>query len=256
MNNFNDIYNLIINKNKNMKDLFEYIYNKAKSSSLDLYIEYVFEDNGTYGLTKYNPKDDKNHIFINLYKENMLKSLNNGQSYEGLERAVIIHELGEVDYIISKLPTINKDEYCDLPDIINNELRVLISHKHVNELIKKYHLCNIVYNQLAYKGDVNQIINNLKKWQIIIKICWILLTYPQFNTEIKNLNIKLEDNIVKDINTILEIINNMDTLDNSDSNIKKIENDFNEIINILNKNGMKIDVKDEIKVISRRISKE
>ena len=186
----------------------------------------------------------------------MQKGLMDGQAYEDLETAVIIYELGEVDYIISKLPTINKDEYGELPEIISNELRVLISHKHINELIQKYNLCNIVHNQLNCKSNVNKIVENLKGWQIIIKICWILLTYPQFNNEIKNLDIKLEENIVNDINTILEIINNMNTLDNSDLNIKKIENDFNEIINILNKNGMKKDIKDEIKVISRRVSEE
>lgn len=167
--------------------------------------------------------------------------------------AVFIHELGEVDYIVSKLPTITHDEWNYNGDIINYDLRVLISHYHINKLIEKFKLDDFVNKHLKCRKVIQ---NNFKNWEKIIEICWILVTYPSLDYDINQLGIEAEEKILKGIEEIIDITRNIDTLNQSSINIKHIEEKFNDIISILNSYGMGKYIKEneyryEVKVVSR-----
>lgn len=111
------------------------------------------------------------------FKKSILVTLRRDIKEEEL-LTVIIHELGEADYLARRLPIVfNKKE-----DEVYGRLIELFSHPHARNIAKVYGLDNVegkfrnieVLN-LIDNHNHNQYKNNVEE---IIKICWLLSTYP------------------------------------------------------------------------------
>lgn len=246
-NEINKVYNNIIYKDKKLEEMFKYINNKKTNRGLEWYLEYNQVEKKCFGSTKYDKNEDAKYIFINIFSNHIMeKSGNCNEKYRNLEKAVIIHELGEADYILSNLPTIMVEKYSEMNDTIREDLSVIISHYHINELIKKYGLDEFINSQLTYKRNLKDYLSILKPWEIIIEVCWALVTYPKFNYEVAELGLDLDASIIQAIDKIIKIIKNLDTFETK--NIAIVEIEFAKIIGILNEYGMEY----KVNIISRR----
>lgn len=174
--------------------------------------------------------------YINIYLkiDKIRENLENGQDYNEKEKAVLIHELGEVDYILSGLPTISSDDY------IYRDLQTILSHKHISVILKHYNsLYDFVYSNLVCKTSCNEKKDSFEK---IVDTCYLLTTYPNLKKDdivYTYDKIEIEDSA---INNIMQIINDVNTLDQSINNIETIKGNIKEIIEILKNNGMKCEI--------------
>jgi HPt (histidine-containing phosphotransfer) domain-containing protein len=142
------------------------------------------------------------------FKKSILVTLKRDIKEEEL-LTVLIHELGEVDYLARRLPIVSNEK----EDEVHGRLIELFSHPHARHIARDYELDEIEgefrntevlkliedHNQTDYKNNV----------EVIIKICWLLSTYPKLLEHREQLNGYIQN---KDkINLIHSIIEETDT---------------------------------------------
>ena len=233
MNEFNCIKKNIIYNDKYLREFFESI--DKKMNNRKWYMDRAYGKCNCLGYTI----EDENYIYITLALSDLgLSEFNesvnddNKMATQKL-KAVLIHELGEADYILSKMPMIEKID--EPPDIISN-LKEIFTHNHIKCLLKKYDvLYKLTYSNLVCEYRVNEEITN---WKKIIRTCWLLTTYPALEKSQINYINEIDESVDNDIDYIMEIVNNIDTLNQSEDNIVSIKNNMEKIVKILENNGM------------------
>lgn len=228
MNDFKKIKEEIIDRDIDLLNFFNDV--DKKRCNREWYIERTPLGSDFLGQTICEDK----YINIDLKVDKIREKLEEGQDYNVKEKAVLIHELGEADYILSGLPTIRSN------DSIYRDLQTILSHKHISSILKNYNsLYDFVYSNLVCKTKVSGKKDGFEK---IVDTCWLLTTYPNLKED--DIVYKHDKKEIEDyaINTIMKIIDNIDTLDQSTNNIEAIKDNIEEIIEILKNNGMKCEI--------------
>lgn len=239
MNELKTIEKEFIFNDKNLEKMYEDINKKLKDKKLEIFLENNNIENCNYIASV----DDKDNHFISMSlcnKRIEKKAEKIGHDFKDVKKAILIHELGEIDYILCDLPTIN--EGYDLSDFDNSigDLRVLITHYYLNERIKYYSLDQFVHEILTPEEIIDEIfeeLDNVSNWRKIIKLSYLYVTYPKYKIKAEKIE-KVDENIKKQVKEIIYLIKNIDF-----KNILNVENNLKLIIEILNKNGMDNELK-------------
>lgn len=126
--------------------------------------------------------------------------------------SVLIHELGEADYLARRLPiVVNTKE-----DEVMGRLIELLSHPHCRKLSMSFGLSEI---EGLFRNNANEICiyshnNNPEKydygWQKLLGVVWYLITYPDLWELRERLDLYCEYKEV--IDEIIEIVSQTDTM--------------------------------------------
>jgi len=166
---------------------------------------------------------NRNYGFTMIDSNVVTVNINDNHDSQKL-RSIILHELGESHYIVTKHPRIiSIDESYNR----ENKLTEMLSHYHIKLLMREYGLTEI--ENYDYPNIVKKL-SNLPKdiqetgWSEIVRIVWGRITFEDLFTVD---NSKYE-NVV---HNITEIITSLDFLDPKQYNLIKIN--VNEILDIL-----------------------
>lgn len=233
MNDFKKIKEEIINQDPDLLGFFNDI--DKKRGNREWYIEREPLEADFLGQTIVQD----NYINITLKTDEIKESLEKGQEYKEKEKAVLIHELGEVDYQLSGLPFFT-ETFEDISDEAKN-LNEVLSHYHIKCILSKLKkIETLVYSNLTCKEKTN---NENEDWKKIIRTCWLLSTYPDLNLDDIEYKYGYSKNVEKEVNSIINKIKSMDTLNLDADNIKLIKDTKEQIIEILKRNGMTDDMR-------------
>jgi hypothetical protein len=143
--------------------------------------------------------------------------------------SVLIHELGEADYLARKLPiVVNTRE-----DEVMGRLIELFSHPHCRKLSMSFGLSEI---EGLFRNNANEICiynhnNNPEKydygWQKLLGVVWYLITYPDLWEIRERLDLYSEYKEV--IDDIIEIVSSTNTM----GEVKFIEEAMQKVLEIL-----------------------
>ena len=136
-NDFEKIKEEIIYKDANLRAFFEAV--DKKRCGRKWYINKSSLRADYLGQTMIEDK----YINIYLKTDEIRKSLKSGQEYHEKEKAILIHELGEADYMLSRLPILSSTEHNN----ICSDFQEVLSHKYIEYVLKNYgNLYNFVYS--------------------------------------------------------------------------------------------------------------
>jgi len=206
----------LIIKEKNIKSLFDEVSTLIKLN-LDETLFFEISSGGSKATTLEDSKLKK--IFITLRED----------ISEDEIQSVLVHELGEADYLARKLPiafNVREDE-------LHGRIIELFSHPHCRRLAEIFGLEEV---EGLYRNNANDICihNHNEKskydygWQKLLGVAWYLLTYPDLWEFRKRLATYCE--FADTIDEICEIVNNTDTMSND---INLVEESMQRIINVL-----------------------
>lgn len=231
MNDFELIKKEIIYKDKYLKEFFEYVNEKVEENDKEWFIEKSYVDCKCLGYTQ----NDSKFISITLADENIKKSVDYDTiKYENKFKAVLIHELGEADYQLSNLPFFT-ETFEDI-SVQASTLNEILSHYHISCILEKFeNLKKIISENLNCLDRSN---NETEDWKKIVRACWLLSTYPYLSLEEIEYENEYSDNIEEAINSIMNLLKDMNTLDLNADNIIFINKTKEQIRKILKSNGM------------------
>lgn len=119
---------------------------------------------------------DVNPSYIGMtdssYRDRIKISINSNLSREKM-RCVLVHELGEADYIAQQFPDVqdSKNLLSDTKYIME-----LFSHRHARNLAEVYHLSDL--SESHYNGDKDFAGLFIDPWHITLMLAWVLVTFP------------------------------------------------------------------------------
>lgn len=140
--------------------------------------------------------------------------------------AVFVHELGEADYISNKLPVIYDTNIDSL-----SALTLCITHNHINRIIENYKLNNEIRAiSLPESESKPQKVGN--KFFNIIHLIYYMITY-NLDNEYMTRNLNWYFQYENSVNKIISDIRKVNTVDCEEEDVKKIEKQYEEIINYI-----------------------
>ncbi|PYF05634.1 hypothetical protein [Ureibacillus chungkukjangi] len=205
-----------LNKEENTRLLFSEVSSLInKNLSKKLFFETT---NG--GSKAYTLEDNRlKKIFITL----------RGDIKDEEVQSVLIHELGEADYLARRLPiVVNTRE-----DQVMGRLIELFSHPHCRRLSMSFGLSEIegLFRNNANEICINNHNNNPEKydygWQKLLGVVWYLITYPDLWELRDRLDLYCEYKEVVD--EIIEIVSLTDTM----GELKLVEEAMQKVLEIL-----------------------
>ena len=167
--------------------------------------------------------DEKGRVQFWRDSNQVLLMINPMQS-EKMMKAVVIHELGEADYIANRLPYITvefKGEYV-------KKLNECLSHWHINKVIKEYNLEQEVEPISKCKPEINLGANDA---QNLICLMYEISTRKDRMQEI--MEAEYSEKYREDLEKIIGHLNKYDTMNTDEDTIKLIEQEYEKIIDVV-----------------------
>lgn len=124
---------------------------------------------------------------------------------------ILIHELGETDYLARKLPIVGSNIH---EDTFYNKIVELFSHPHCRRLASEYSLAEVegTYRVNAVERCIfnhNNPENYSTGWEKLIGLAHYLCTYPELHQHRQRLDLYTEFNVVVD--NIIHIVEDTNT---------------------------------------------
>lgn len=208
----------ILDRDSNIKKLYDDVTQKLTSQNKTL----IIWSNIAGSRNEYcgNTEENGNEVIITI-------------DYDLLENrekltSVLIHELGEVDYIMCNLPKLTSKE-GGFESRGVKDIREILTHNHVRRIINKYNL-NEEIEKIGEESNQDSNLEN--KCFKVIKIVHNMMTY------FWNENIQCDEDIKVYVQEIKDILDDADTInDNTDIIMKKYKKIIDIIINDLHYNN-------------------
>ncbi|EOU1912317.1 hypothetical protein GZ981_002218 [Clostridium perfringens] len=202
----------ILDENKKIKELYEEIEKKLKKQGKKIKI--YFDDTDIKGETQ------EKIVLIEIFLSNKLKK----DRKELI--AILIHELGEADYIANKLPKIfNRNNFEGEG---NTEI---LSHSHINKIVKKYDLIE----EMSPISKPKKILEKSKdKIENIINLIHQKITY-NLNDKFMLEDIEFYSEYKKYVDKLVKDIESLNTVDIEETEVLNIEKKCSKIVENINK---------------------
>lgn len=142
--------------------------------------------------------------------------------------SIVIHELGEVDYIARKLPYV-KDKLEREKFVYR--MTELFTHPHARRLAKKYRLEDIegaFRKEQLKKQKTENYLKYKENWQCILMTCWALATFPELK-DCRHVLRGYNDN-ANIIDEITDIVYHTNTFTETQENVQQ---SFHKVIELL-----------------------
>ncbi len=88
---------------------------------------------------------------------------------------VLVHELGEADYLAEGFPEAYNDDSADGI----NEITMLFSHLHARKLAREHGLSDTPPRECPAGKDYPYLSRYSPKWRLVLHLAWIIISYPQ-----------------------------------------------------------------------------
>lgn len=203
-------FEAIINNNPKIKKLYDDVKQKIELQGKKLYIMFNTSSSRKEFLGQAEEAGEQIVISIDTSlidnKEKLI--------------AVLIHELGEADYIACKLPKVTSQNENFKCEESVKQIREILSHNHIRRIINKYKLNDEIQNLGIVLRHAKLKDNSYKAIRTIHDI----MTY--FWCE----NIQCESEIKPHVQKIKQILDDADTLNND---INMIEERYKKVIDII-----------------------
>lgn len=199
----------------------------------------MFDDVNTLALKREKRIDfeviSKEKVKYIAYTQNYRKSIaiHLTSPMEGEQvKSVFVHELGEVEYLVSGFPF-----FDDPSEDVMYRIVEIFSHPRIRELSKQHGLGDLEgrFNNEFSTSQLTRDYPNefLVQWKIVLMISWAIITFPDINSRKEEINgyTGYKDTIDK----ILLIRNAVNTFSSSEEEVRKA---FNDIIDVLKGLGM------------------
>lgn len=204
--------NQILEENKKVRKLYRNVEKKLKIQ--DKHIKFIIENmNDNLGVTN----DGISEVLIIL--DEKLKENNNKLI------AVLLHELGEADYISNKLPCIENNNHEEMLQMLTE----CFSHYHINKIINKYELKELMKPICECNREIKNYDSKIKN---IVNLLHIKITYG-LDDNYMNKYINFYDEYEECINNIILEMDKVSTIDCTEKDVRKIETKYNEVIRMI-----------------------
>ncbi|MGU8577019.1 hypothetical protein ACV3RL_09880 [Clostridium perfringens] len=201
----------ILNENKKIKKLYEEVEKKLKKQGKKINI-YFFD-------SKLKGETEENILLVDIFLSKEIRK----DRAELI--AIFIHELGEADYIANKLPKVFYKH-----DSEKEEFTELLSHSHINKIVKKYDLTE----EMSPISRPNSILKKRKyKIENFINLIYRKITY---NLDDKYMieNIDFYSDYKECVNEVVKDIESLNTVDIKEVDVLSIEKKCEQIVEKIN----------------------
>ncbi|EAR68589.1 hypothetical protein B14911_03364 [Bacillus sp. NRRL B-14911] len=175
--------------------------------------------------------DSSFEAYTKSYKNEITICLTSPIELEKLS-SILVHELGEADYVTSQFPFLDDPEIQEMYKIVE-----IFSHPHIRQLATYHKLESIegLYRERLTEFFLHNdyIKEYLKPWKIILMICWAIQTFPVIK-EYKE-NLKGYQDYKNSVERILVI---RDSLNTNFCTKEEVRFAFEEIVEHLESLGM------------------
>ncbi|PEJ62418.1 hypothetical protein CN906_20700 [Bacillus toyonensis] len=217
------VYNAILKELLNLvplaQKMFEHINNLVLKQTKKIEIEVTSKDGAGYT------------AYTRDYKKSIVIYFTSPMECE-LAKSVFVHELGEVEYIVSGHP------FFDDPSLsIMYRIVEMFSHPRIRALSKQYGLGDIeeqFSDELSIQHLKLDYLNQYqKKWEIVAMVSWAIITFP--NISLRKEEVSGYTEYGDEIEKILSIRRTVNTCS---SNHKEVRKAFDDIVGFLKELGM------------------